>query len=98
MELSYAVKPGLSGAVAVGSSGLGWSTAATSEKPAQDTARTLVVAAPVPFCVSSADPNLATLAKLQTEQSSHSRPDILLRAGWSTVGGDTTGSDNQARV
>ncbi len=107
MNLPPAIKPGLWGAAAgaigmaiVGFSVLGWTTAATSEKLAQDTASAAVVAALVPFCVTKAeaDPDLAPLAKLQTEQSSYSRHDIVMKAGWATLGGETTGSDDLARA
>jgi hypothetical protein len=84
----------------VGFSYLGWSTAATSQKLAQDTADTAVVAALVPFCVTKAeaDPNLTILTKLQSEQSSYSRHDIVMKAGWATLGGDTAGRDDLARA
>lgn len=107
MELPSAVKPGLWGAAAgavamtiVGFSLLGWSTAATSQKLAQDSADTAVVAALLPFCVTKAeaDPNLTILAKLQTEQSSYSRHDIVMQAGWATLGGETVGRDDLARA
>jgi hypothetical protein len=107
MELPPSVKPGLWGAAAgaiamaiVGFSYLGWTTAATSQKLAQDTADTAVVAALVPFCIvkAQADPNLATLTKFQAEQSSYSRSDIVMKAGWATVGGETTGSNALARA
>ncbi len=107
MQLPSAVKPGLWGAAAgaiamavVGFSYLGWTTAATSQKLAQDTADTAVVAALLPFCVTKAeaDPNLTILAKLQTEQSSYSRHDIVMKAGWATLGGETSGRDDLARA
>ena len=107
MELPSAVKPGLWGAAAgaiamavVGFSYLGWTTAATSQKLAQETADTAVVAALLPFCVTKAekDPNLTILAKLQTEQSSYSRHDIVMKAGWATLGGETAGRDDLARA
>jgi len=107
MELPPSVKPGLWGAVAgaiamaiVGFSYLGWTTATTSEKLARETADTAVVAALVPFCVvkAQADPDQATLTKFQAEQSSYSRSDIVMKAGWATVGGETTGSNALARA
>jgi len=107
MELPSAVKPGLWGAAAgaiamaiVGFSYLGWSTAAASQKLAQDTADTAVVAALLPFCVTKAeaDPNLTILAKLQTEQSSYSRHDIVMKAGWATFDGENAGRDDLARA
>jgi hypothetical protein len=107
MEIPPSVKPGLWGAAAgaiamaiVGFSYLGWTTAATSEKLARETADTAVVAALVPFCVvkAQADPDQATLTKFQAEQSSYSRSDIVMKAGWATVGGETTGSNALARA
>jgi hypothetical protein len=107
MELPSAVKPGLWGAAAgaivmaiVGFNFLGWTTAATSQKLAQDTADTAVVVALLPFCVTKAqaDPNLTILAKLQTEQSSYSRHDIVMKAGWATLGGEAAGRDDLARA
>jgi hypothetical protein len=107
MELPSGIKPGLWGAAAgaiamavVGFSYLGWTTGATSEKLARDSANTAVVAALVPFCVikAQADPNLATLTKFQAEQSSYSRSDIVMKAGWATLSGETTGSDDLARA
>jgi len=107
MELPSSLKPGLWGAAAgaiamaiVGFSGLGWTTAETSEKHAQDTASTAVVAALLPFCVTKAqaDPNLTTLTKLQAEQSSYSRHDIVMKAGWATLDGTATGNDALARA
>lgn len=107
MELPTGLKPGLWGAAAgaaamaiVGFSYLGWSTAATSEKLARDTADTAVVAALVPFCVikAQADPNLATLTKFQTEQSSWSRSEIVMKAGWATLDGTATANDALARA
>ena len=107
MQLPSYVKPGLWGAVAgavaisiVGFSYLGWTTSTTAEKLAQDKANTAVVAALVPFCVLKAqtDPNLATLTKFKAEQSSYSRSDIVMKAGWATLGSQTTGSDALARA
>jgi len=107
MELPSGLKPGLWGAAAgaiamtiVGFSYLGWTTAATSEKLAHETADTAVVGALLPFCVTKAeaDPNLATLARLKTEQSSYSRHDIVMKAGWATLGTETAGRDDLARA
>ena len=107
MEIPVAVKPALWGAAAgaiamaiVGFSYLGWTTASTSEKLAQETSSTAVIAALVPFCVikAQADPNAATLAKFQAEQSSYSRSDIVSKAGWTSFDGKTAGSDALARA
>ena len=107
MKIPSAVKPGLWGVAAgaigmaiVGFSYLGWTTAATSEKLARETASAAVVSALVPFCVLKAqtDTNQATLAKFQTEQSSYSRGEIVLKAGWASFNGDTSSSDGIARA
>jgi hypothetical protein len=107
MEIPSAVKPGLWGAAVgaiamavVGFSYLGWTTASTSEKLAQDTANSAVVAALVPFCVvkAEADTNPATLTKFQAEQSSYSRTDIVSKAGWASFDGKAAGSDALARA
>jgi hypothetical protein len=107
MEIPSAVKPGLWGAAVgaiamavVGFSYLGWTTASTADKLAQDTANTAVVAVLVPFCVvkAEADPNPTILTKFQAEQSSYSRSDIVMKAGWSSFDGKTPGSDALARA
>jgi hypothetical protein len=107
MEIPSGTKPAAWGAVAgaivmavVGFSYLGWTTAATAERLAQESANTAVVAALVPFCVvkAEADPNQATLTKFQAEQSSYSRSDIVMKAGWATLDGKSTGSDALARA
>ena len=97
MKMPIWLKPGLWGAVAgaiaisiVGFSQLGWTTTATAGKLAQERAGTAVVAALVPFCVVKAqqDPDKAVLAKFQTEQSSYLRSDMVMKAGWATVGNE----------
>jgi hypothetical protein len=97
MKMPIWLKPGLWGAVAgaiaisiVGFSQLGWTTTSTAEKLAQERSDTAVVAALVPFCVVKAqqDPDKAVLAKFQTEQSSYSRSDMVMKAGWATVGNE----------
>jgi hypothetical protein len=107
MEIPSGVKPGLWGAgvgaiamAVVGFSYLGWTTASTSARLAQDTADTAVVAALVPFCVvkAEADPNPTILTKFQAEQSSYSRSDIVMKAGWASFDGKITGNDTLARA
>jgi hypothetical protein len=107
MEIPASVKPGLWGAAAgaiamaiVGFSYLGWTTAPTAKKMAQEQAATDVIAALVPFCVdkANADTNLTTLAKFQAEQSSYSRSDIVMKAGWTSFDGKATGNDALARA
>ncbi len=67
---------------------------------AQDQSETAVVAALVPFCVTKAeqDPNHATLVKFQIEQSSYSRSDLVMQAGWATVGSKTVPDSDLARA
>ncbi len=107
MELPVALKPGLFGAAAgavamavVGFSYLGWSTEATSDKRARDTADSAVAVALVPFCVlkARADPNPATITKFQAEQTSWSRSEIVMKAGWASLDGTTTVNDALARA
>ncbi len=84
----------------VGFSQLGWTTSSTAEKLAQERADTAVVAALVPFCVAKAqqDPDKTTFAKLKAETSSYSRSDMVMKAGWATVGNDKTPDDALARA
>jgi hypothetical protein len=107
MQIPVWLKPGLWGAAVgaiamatVGFSQLGWVTKGTAEQLAQERSDTSVVAALVPFCVVKAqqDPDLATLAKFQAEQSSYSRSDLVLKAGWATIGGKTSPDNALARA
>ena len=101
------IKPGLwgaaVGAVAItilGFSQLGWYTPGSAESLAQERADTAVVVALVPFCVAKAqqDPDHATLVKFQAEQSSYSRSDLVMKAGWATLGSAKSGDDALARA
>jgi hypothetical protein len=107
MQIPVWLKPSLWGAVAgaiamatVGFSQLGWTTKGTAEQLAQERSDTAVVAALVPFCVlkAQADPNLATLTKFDTEQSSYSRSDLVMKAGWATIGSRTSPDNALARA
>lgn len=107
MQIPVWLKPGLWGAAVgaiamavVGFSQLGWTTASTADQLAQERADTAVVAALVPFCVTKAqqDPDHATLAKFQAEQSSYSRSDLVMKAGWATVGSQTAPDNALARA
>lgn len=91
------LKPGLWGAVLgataiaiVGFTQLGWTTEGTAQQMAQERADAATVAALVPFCVAKAqhDPDHASLARLQAEGSSYTRSDLVMKAGWATVGGN----------
>jgi hypothetical protein len=107
MQIPVWLKPGLWGAAVgaiamatVGFSQLGWVTKGTAEQLAQERSDTSVVAALVPFCIIKAqqDPDLAILAKFQAEQSSYSRSDLVLKAGWATIGGKTSPDNALARA
>jgi hypothetical protein len=107
MKMPIWLKPGLWGAVAgaiaisiVGFSQLGWTTTSTAEKLAQERSDTAVVAALVPFCVVKAqqDPDKAVLTKFQTEQSSYSRSDMVMKAGWATLGNEKSPDNALARA
>jgi hypothetical protein len=107
MEIPMWLKPGLWGAAGgaaamaiVGFSQLGWTTEGTADQLARDRADAAVVTALVPFCVVKAqqDPDHATLAKFQSEQSSYSRSDLVMQAGWATVGSKTAPDNALARA
>lgn len=107
MRLPDWLKPGVWGAVAgaiamaaVGFSQLGWITSGKAELLAQERASTAVVAALVPFCVAKAqqDPDKARYAKLQAETSSYSRSDMVVKAGWATVGNEQSPDNALARA
>jgi hypothetical protein len=107
MQMPVWLKPGLWGAAVgavamatVGFSQLGWTTQTTALQLAQDRADAAVVLALVPFCVTKAqqDPDQAALAKFQTEQSSYSRSDLVMKAGWATIGGRTSPDNALARA
>jgi hypothetical protein len=107
MKIPSWLKPGLWGAMAgaiamavIGFSQLGWTTSSTAEHLAQDRANTAVVAALVPFCIAKAeqDPDRAALKAFQAEKSSYSRNDIVMKAGWATVGNATSPDNALARV
>jgi hypothetical protein len=107
MQIPVWLKPGLWGAAigaigmaTVGFSQLGWTTQGTAEQLASERSDAAVVAALVPFCVTKAqhDPDQATLAKFQTEQSSYSRSDLVMKAGWATIGGKTSPDNALARA
>jgi hypothetical protein len=107
MQIPVWLKPGLWGAAVgavamtiVGFSQLGWYTGGSADRMAQDRADTAVVAALVPFCVAKAqlDPDHAILVKFQAEESSYSRSDLVMKAGWATLGGAKFGDNALARA
>jgi hypothetical protein len=84
----------------IGFSQLGWTTSGKAELLAQERASTAVVAALVPFCIAKAqqDPDKAIFTKFQAETSSYSRSDMVIKAGWATVGGETSPDNALARA
>jgi len=107
MEIPSGLKPGLWGAAAgavamaiVGFQYLDWTTKTSADKFAQESADTAVISALVPFCIikAKADPDAAAMTKFQAEQSSWSRGDIVLKAGWASLDGKTSGNDQLARA
>ncbi len=79
------------GAIAItflGFSQLGWKTSQGAADMAQQQADAAAVAALVPFCVAKAEQmsEQDTLAKLKTEGSAFSRSELVMKAGWATVG------------
>lgn len=107
MEIPTGLKPGLWGAAAgaiamsiIGFAQLGWVTAASAAKQADEFAGTAVVNALLPICVqkAQADTTVGLMAKFQAEQSSYSRSDMVTKAGWTTFDGKTAGSDALARA
>lgn len=107
MKIPVWLKPGVWGAIAgaiavsiVGFSQLGWKTEGAADQLAQEKATAAVVAALVPYCVLKAqqDPDQAKLAKFGAESSVYSRRDIVTKAGWATLGSDTTADAALARA
>ncbi len=95
MKIPVWLKPGLWGVVfgailiaIVGFSQLGWRTASNADAFAAERASDAVVAAMVPFCVAKAqwDTDHGTMVKFNAEASDYSRTDLVIKAGWATVG------------
>lgn len=99
MQYPVWTKPALLGAVCgaiaitlVGFSQLGWKTSGGAAEMAQEQANAAAVAALVPFCMAKADQasQEATLAKVKAEDSAYSRSELVMQAGWATVGTSKT--------
>lgn len=99
MEYPVWTKPALlgagCGAVAlafIGFSQLGWKTSQGAADMAQEQADAAVVTALVPFCVAKAEQvsEQNTLAKVKADNSAFSRSDLVMKAGWATVGESKT--------
>jgi hypothetical protein len=95
MKIPVWLKPGIWGVVVgailmaiVGFSQLGWRTASSADAFATERASDAVVAAMVPFCIAKAhaDTDQAAITKFNGEDSAYSRTDLVIKAGWATVG------------
>lgn len=107
MKIPVWLKPAVWGTVVgaiamatIGFSQLGWTPSGNAELLAQERANTAVVAALVPFCVAKAqqDPDKGIFAKLQAETSSYSRSDMVMKAGWATIGNEKSPDNALARA
>ena len=107
MQTPEWLKPGLWGALCgaiamstVGFSYLGWKSNTSAEQMASDRADSAVVTAMVPFCVfkAKADTDATLLVKLKAEQSSYSRADMVMKAGWATLNAAKFGDNALARA
>jgi len=107
MKIPVWLKPGIWGAVLgailmaiVGFSQLGWRTASSADALASERASDAVVAAMVPFCVAKAqsDTDQGAIAKFNAEQSAYSRVDLVINAGWATVGAAKTADNALAQA
>lgn len=79
------------GAVAItfiGFSQLGWKTSQAAAEMAQQQADAGALTALVQFCVATAEQ--ATLAKVKAEDSAFSHSELVVKAGWATVGASKT--------
>jgi hypothetical protein len=99
MKYPIWTKPALLGAACgaaaitfIGFSQLGWKTSKAAANMAQEQADTAAVTALVPFCVAKAEQpsQQATLAKIRADVSAFSRSNIVMQAGWATVGASKT--------
>lgn len=99
MQYPVWTKPALLGAgcgmaaiIFIGFSLLGWKTSQGAGYMAQEQADAAVVTALVPFCVEKAKQasEQNTLAKVKADDSAFSRSELVMKAGWATVGQSTT--------
>ncbi len=107
MQIPVWLKPGIWGAVVgavltaiVGFSQLGWTTSSTAQQLAQKRADAAVVAALVPFCVAKAeqDPDKNVLTKFRAQTEGYARSDLVMKAGWATVGDQKSPDSALARA
>ena len=102
MQYPVWTKPALLGAACgtfavtfIGFSQLGWKTSQGAANMAQQQADAAAVTALVQFCVAKAEQSSeqATLAKIRAEESAFTRSDLVMQAGWATVGASKTPDD-----
>ena len=76
----------------IGFSQLGWKTSQGAADMAQEQADAAVVTALVPFCVAKAEQvsEQNMLARLRANNSAFSRSELVMKAGWATVGQSKT--------
>ena len=107
MQTPEWLKPGLMGAACgavamsmVGFSYLGWKSSTAAEQMATERADAAVVTAMVPFCIvkAKADADATLLVKIKAEQSSYSRADMVMKAGWATLNAAKFGDNALARA
>jgi hypothetical protein len=107
MKVPVWLRPGFWGAAVgaiamatIGFSQLGWTTSNSAEQLAQQRASAAVVSALVPFCVAKAqqDPDKTVFTKLRAETSSYSRSDLVMKAGWATLGNEKSPDNALARA
>lgn len=107
-QMQYPVwtKPALLGAACgaiaisfIGFSQLGWKTSQGAADLAREQADAAAVSALVPFCVAKAEQvsEEPVLARLKAEDSSFSRTELVMKAGWATLGASKT-PDNALAV
>jgi hypothetical protein len=106
MQYPVWTKPALLGAgcgaiaiIFIGFSQLGWKTSRAAADMAQEQADAAVVTALVPFCVAKTGQvsEQNTLAKVKADDSAFSRSELVMKAGWATVG-DSKTPDNALAI
>lgn len=107
MDMPAWLKPGIYGAVCgaaafaiAGFSWAGWVTGGSAKEMAGDAADSAVLAALVPICVSQAQADPDSTAKITAikGESSYKRSDKVIEAGWATMPGSTDANKVLARA
>ena len=108
MEIPSWVKPGIWGVVlgavvwwGVLSLGLGWMSAGTAKRLADDQTQTAVVAAATPYCVARFEqqPNaVASWQALKKSEGNYDQSDYVMKGGWAAVPDQKPDSDITSAV